>query len=398
MKKQLVLLFLLSICMLSYSQTKNFIKKPCTDEIAQKADGRWMKTTDLGSTNSKECIDRLDAIHELILKIYPEPKGVDAVWHRSEGVSYFGSKRKYFKDNNGYLTFDYMNTPHFLQFSYTAGFFRYQCEYGKTHSLIPGYPGETGTWLNIIANKNIGETGVDDDWTINGLPVMTKATVQYKEDGYELYYSEPGSRIRGALVYRKGGVLPYITITKKQYLDYCIVYHSKIWNETIRNFEQMPVRSAEEQEKEKNTKLLRLQKQFANDPKQLKANTDYYLSGYKTDQQIRDEKVNEAKKVREDILKKFRDETEKSKNEGKLNDPAMIKVMYNAEPVFETNPEGSLLLITENPDYIRKDLPKHVPQLFEINLVWNEWKPQANFAKIFQEKFPTDKLQAMIDK
>ena len=95
---------------------------------------------------------------------------------------------------------DYMNTPHFLQFSYTAGFFRYQCEYGKTHSLIPGYPGETGTWLNIIANKNIGETGVDDDWTINGLPVMTKATVQYKEDGYELYYSEPGSRIRGALV------------------------------------------------------------------------------------------------------------------------------------------------------------------------------------------------------
>lgn len=76
----------------------------------------------------------------------------------------------------------------------------------------------------------------------------------------------------------------------------------------------------------------------------------------------------------------------------------MIKVMYNAEPVFETNPEGSLLLITENPDYIRKDLPKYVPQLFEINLVWDEWKPQANFAKIFQEKFPTDKLQAMIDK
>ena len=81
-----------------------------------------------------------------------------------------------------------------------------------------------------------------------------------------------------------------------------------------------------------------------------------------------------------------------------LNSPAMVRVMYYAEPVFETDPALGVQVITENPDYIRKDFPKHVPQLFEINLVWNDWAPQKNFATIFQEKFPTDKLQAMIDK
>ena len=264
--------------------------------------------------------------------------------------------------------------------------------------MHPGYPGETGTWVNIIANKNIGETSLDDEWTINGLPVMTKKAAQYKEDGYESYYPEPGYNVRGVLVYRKGGILPYIPVTRKQYLDYCIVYHSKLFNETIRGFEQMPVRSAEEQENEKNTKLVRLQKQFANDPQKLKVNTDYYLSGYKTDQQIKEEKIRDFIKIKDDLLKKFTDEIEKSKKDGLLNSTAMIKVMYNAEPIFETDPAYGLMVITENPDYVRKDLPKHVPQLFEINLVWKELAAQEKFAKIFQERFPTDKLQAMIDK
>ena len=60
--------------------------------------------------------------------------------------------------------------------------------------------------------------------------------------------------------------------------------------------------------------------------------------------------------------------------------------------------DQKMSLVTENPNYIRKDLPKHVPQLFEINLVWDEGVALKNFAKVFQERFPTDKLQAMIDK
>jgi hypothetical protein len=398
MKKQILILILLVLNFSSWSQKSITTDGLCTEALAQNAKGRWIKRGDLGTINSKEAYSRLDEIQNMVLKIYPQPTGVDAAWHRATGVSYFGSKRKYYKTNDERLTFDYLNTPHFLQFTYTAGFFAYRCDAYDKNILHPGYPGETGTWLNIIANKIIGEPAVDDDWTINGLPVMTMKPAQYKEDGYESYYPEPGYKVRGVLVYRKGGIMPYIPVTRKQYLEYCIVYHTKIWNESIKSFKQLPVRSAEEQEKEKNTNFVRLQKQFANDPPKLKANTDYYLAGYKTDQQIKEEKIRDAKKIKEDILKKFTDETERSKNDGLLNAPAMIKVMYYAEPIFETDPVYGLMMITENPDYVRKDLPKHVPQLFEINLVWNAWAPQENFAKIFQEKFPTDKLQAMIDK
>ena len=41
--------------------------------------------------------------------------------------------------------------------------------------------------------------------------------------------------------------------------------------------------------KEKKEKLKKFEKDFANDPKKLKANVDYYLSGYETEQDRRDE-------------------------------------------------------------------------------------------------------------
>ena len=43
--------------------------------------------------NTKETTSRLDQIHDLVLEIYPELTGVDAVWHRTAGVGYFGAKR-----------------------------------------------------------------------------------------------------------------------------------------------------------------------------------------------------------------------------------------------------------------------------------------------------------------
>lgn len=399
MRTVILFVLLLIICLTGLTQTVIKTTGTCTESMAQKADGRWIKTPDIGTINSKDCNNRLDAIHELILKIYPDPKGVDAAWHRSVGISYFGSKRKYYKTSDDRLTFDYLNTPAFYQYYYSAGFFAYRCDASDKNVLHPGYPGETGTWVNIIANKNIGETNVDDSWTINGLPVITMKPAQFKEDGYEMRYPEPDRDVRSVLVYRKGGTLPYTVVTRKQYLDQCISYYTGMFDEMIKNFEQMPVRSLQEQENEKNTKLARFQKQFANDPGKLKANVDYYLSGYKTDQQIKNERIDAAKRNKEQEIKKFTDEMDKSKNEGLLNTPAMVRVLYYSAPeIFETDPAWGLMLITENPDYIRKDLPRHVPQFFEISLSWNRSVAQENFAKIFREKFPTDKLQAMIDK
>jgi hypothetical protein len=397
MKKQTIILFFLCLCLFSNSQKKIATDDPCTDTMAQNAKGRWIKTTDLGSQNSKETNTRLDEIHKMILNIYPQPTGVDAVWHRSAGVSYFGSKRKFYKIDDGRLTFDFSNLPHFTQYYYNAGFFRYRCEYNKTHSLLPGYPGETGTFVNVLANVKLGDMAPDDTWTINGLQVLMRKPMVTKSEGISFFYAEPGTNTGEVLVHRKG-ILPYMPVSRKEYLDYCIIYHTRLWDEVIKGSEQMPVRSLEEQENEKKAKLAKFEKDYAKDPKRLKSAVDYYLASYKTDQEIRNERVEKDKKLKARVLKKLTDELEKTTREGLLDLQAMILVKYYADPVFVTDPERGFVLITENPDYIRKDLPKHVPQFFIVAWRCNDWVAQKRIGEIMKINFPYEKLQAMIDK
>ena len=254
MKKTLLLLYAFFLYVVTSGQKAITTTTPCTDAMAHSTRGRWIWTKDNGSYNSKETNSRLNEIHDMVLKIYSQPAGLDAVWHRTAGISYFGSRRKYYTTNEGRLTFDYSNLPHFTYYYYNVGFFPYQCEYGKTNSLIPTYPGETSTFLNIIANVKLGDMAPDDDWTINGLPVIMRKPPITIKDGIELSHPEPGRNVYEVLVHRKG-MLPYIPVTRKQYLGYCISYHTKLHDELIKNFEQMPVRSTEEQEKEKKGKI-----------------------------------------------------------------------------------------------------------------------------------------------
>jgi hypothetical protein len=398
MQRQLFLLILFFIVLPGRSQKSLTTELPCKDELAQKVKGRWIQTGDKGAYNTNETKSRIDAIHNLISTFYPEPAGVDVVWHRTAGKSYFGSKRKYYTTNDGSLRFDYSNLPHFTYYYYNALFFPYQCAYGKTHSIIPTYPGETGTGLNIIANFNLGENVPDDTWTINGMPVvMHKPPIAVKE-GIEFLHPEPGVNNRHVLIHRKG-MLPYKTVTREVYLEYCISYYTKLHDEIINGLQQMPVRSLDVQETEKKARLAKFEKDFASDSKKLKANVDYYLSGYQTDQQRRDDQVIKAKKNKDDVLKIFADETEKSAAEGLLNTPAMVNTKYQYSPsVFETDPAKGLFIITENPDYIRKDLPKHIPQFFIVAFKWSDWPPLNKFAEDFFLNFRLEKLQAMIDK
>ena len=78
--------------------------------------------------------------------------------------------------------------------------------------------------------------------------------------------------------------------------------------------------------------------------------------------------------------------------------PAMIRVKYHTEPVFVTEPAEGYLLVIENPDYIRKDLPKHMPQFIKVTWGRNDWASQKRICEIMEKNFPFEKLQTMIDK
>ena len=70
--------------------------------------------------------------------------------------------------------------------------------------------------------------------------------------------------------------------------------------------------------------------------------------------------------------------------------------MSESVPIFVDEKEGSMVVI-ENPHYMRQDLPKYVPQFFVLWWTWSESGLQPNIAKLIEEKFPFEKLQAMID-
>ena len=66
-------------------------------------------------------------------------------------------------------------------------------------------------------------------------------------------------------------------------------------------------------------------------------------------------------------------------------------------PILVAEDKGPML-VTDNPDYIRKDLPKHIPQFFVLTWQGMSKGVRGEVGKIIKEKFPIEKLQAMIDK
>jgi hypothetical protein len=353
----------------------------CDDEILFKTPGKWFKYTDVWQTDhigfnaaqQKEVSNRVDNVHEMMLKIYPEPIGVDVAWKRTLGFSTFGDQVTYIRTDEFTLDRKTVVEKPVASFGYVAGFFRHFCATDNAFEIWSGYPGETGTWLNISTNSFNGFAeeyfGNQDTLTIGGYPVHLLPPSKQKFDGYQLFYSKGNvdnpylTPELFALAHRKGE-LPYIPVTRKKYLEKCIAHLTKSQDQMIKNFEKMPVDMV-------------------------------------ADQTTWKEQLEELKKNKDAILKRYRNELDESNKQGLSDSPAIIPVtIYNTDeynPIFVEENMG-FMLVTANPNYMRKELPKHVPQFFTMSWRWNDWQPQVDVGKLIEEKFPFDKLQSMIDK
>ena len=354
---------------------------PCDDELLFKTPGRWFKYTDVWQVDhiafnkslQQEVSNRADKIQAMMQQIYPEPMGVDVAWKRTLGFSTFADKVTYIRNDQFTMDRNVIVEKPVASFGYVAGFFRHFCATDNANEIWSGYPGETGTWLNISANSFNGFAeeyfGNEDTLTIGGYPVHLRPPLKQSFDGYQLFYSKGNvdnphfTPELFALVHRKGES-PYIAVTRKQYLEKCLIHIDKFQDLMIKSFEQTPLVTGEGQ-------------------------------GSKSEQ------LAELKKNKEAILKRYRDELEQSTREGLLDAPAIIPVtIYNMDeytPIFVEENIG-WMIVRANPNYMRKDLPKYVPQFFVVEWRWNDWKPQEDVGKLIEEKFPFEKLQAMIDK
>jgi len=411
MKKEIIILFLLILHLQSYCQIITTTTANCNDKLYMTLDGKWKKENDypgspgFSKADQLETFKRLDAIHKLIFEAYPEPKGLDVWWHRTQiGNRFFAQETKFSKDVDGRLRKDYIKGTAVGNYSYTAGFFHYYCFNDVTKREVR-VGGETGTWFSVKANELWTVTGDigDDTMTVDRRPVFLLYPKKEIWKGHQMFF--PGSSLssqRTVLVHRNG-ILPYIPVTRKQYFDHSIPCVDKHFDQLIKGLELEAAFTIKEQEAKKQQMLKKIEEDNKNDLQKMEAAKKKILANFRSEQVFLDANKAKVEKQRILTLKLYRQELEKTKMANLLDSPAVVfelhhYVLTEAIPIFITEEEGGKMLVTENPAYIRKDLPKFVPQFFIVYWTINPGAPGEHLRKRIEEYFPIERLQAMIDK
>jgi hypothetical protein len=242
--------------------------------------------------------------------------------------------------------------PSVYSYYYLTAIFPYVCIKNKPTKIT-----DTNTTLRILVNS------FENFWTstqffIAGQEIFYRQPNAGKWNGYNAYYSDDHPLV---MLTRKD-MLPYKRVTRKEYLDY-MIHH--------------------------------VDSSYTNRANLHKKHDDLSMKELATT--ITNQKNN--------ILTVFREETEKSSKLNLLDSPAVVNGIRYANfsedtRIFITEEEGGKVLLMINPDYFRKDLPKYVPQFMIVRIQGGEDGKisERYFAKNIKEKFPFEKLQAMIDK
>lgn len=379
MKKQIIILFLLSIQLSAqvpsqYSaQNAKFSKvkvsAPCTQEFIDNYKGKWLVHVNiLGNSPdnnfSQEALKRMNEIHNLVTQTYPQPMGSDGNWYGLYTKTYFGYKVKYVTENDR-TQMEYATMNPLEGWRYILILYPWSCR--GTNEISNIYPeADVGGGIIIDANKLAivsGEVVEDNIMTIDGRSIKYKMPVFEKWKGYDVLTTEGGANAKllstHYVLISRNGMLPYIPVTRKQYLERAIAYVTRTYDQWIKNNESNPDKST----------------------------ADEYKKNFLKD--------------KNDALKKYNDALEESTKNGLQDSPAIVltaPMMESLGPIFSTEAQGGRMLVTENPNYYRKDLPKHVPQLFVLSWNWGSQKWCTDFKKVIEGNFPIEKLQEMIDK
>ena len=396
-----IVLLLLSIHLQSYCQNLTF-PVDCSDSLLMTIKGKYTKGIDniapltssiLPKAQQPEALRRMDAMHKLLLEAYPQPLGMDGRWGRGLYAGLFADDVNY---SNGIPVCNYM----------------YRCTF-CSNTCHPKDPKEVSVCADVYNHfrvyvNQLGELQSDlrlDTMTINGRKVYLLNPLVGSWKGYDLY-GRPGENFSCVLLSRKAES-PFTPVTRKQYLDYSIPWLNRFFDEMIKSPGSMLMRSLEEQETKKQKDLAKIEVDYKKNSKVRDAVRKNFLDTYKTDQQRRDETVSKMIKLKKDGINRYEKELEKAKADNLLDASAEIVSPFTTTentPIFATGPQGGKMLVTANPAYIRKDLPKYVPQFMVLYWGWVSDFPKYGgeqgvyYKKMLEANFPIEKLQAMIDK
>src|SRR5437762_8012038 len=382
MKKKIAIIasLIISLSLLGQKAIITKTTSPCNDAMLMAIPGEWHRFNNLSpgfmgltAAQIQEGTKRLDAIHKLMQEVYPEFNGAIVADGYKTFQAEFATQVRFEKNDNGNIEEVTVTGKPFPFFFYSCIVYPYFCTgTNEIQNLYGRAGGSGGIEINVNGGLSnfLGDGGQDfDEATIDGRRIKTKKIPAkiWKEN--ELCYpSGAGGPVSNeqsgswcVLIHRKG-MLPYIPVTKKQYLERALKY---------------------------------LPKFFYLDPK---------ILDMVPDKQQRDEMINQNTKSKNDVMKFYRDEFDKATKDGSLDEPAIIlgglfsPIDNSNFPLFTTEEAGGNMLVTENPKYMRKDLPVYVPQFFFVSWSWNNSPSEVKFGKAINENFPIEKLQEMIDK
>jgi len=378
MKRLIVISLLLSLQ--ASAQNPHFpkvkISGPCSNEFINNYRGKWLIHEPMRVPEYHDAVmKRLNAIQDLVRQTYPQPMGADVSWAGSFAKTSFADEVKYvpIKDRDPEETKTKINPVY--RYVYSCVLCPWICT-SNQNEIMNMYPEGSSGSIVIRANdlQILNQNYADaNEWTIDGRPIKRKMFAAGNWKGYGLMADVGGIYANAAsshfVLISRDGVLPYIPVTRKQFLDRAIQYVTRFYDEftkdILQNNEAMPVQFRSPQEE--------IHKQKAQNTK-----------------------------AKNDAVGKLHDELEETTKKGLLDAPAVVRIdplLMNEGPVFLSEAEGGCMLATENPNYFRKELPKYVPQFFVIELMSAD--PQhsnMNFKRIIEENFPIEKLKAMIDK
>lgn len=385
MNQQIIifLLFTTQLCAQNRDPNPHFpklkISVPCTQEFLENYKGKWLTPNHtfnhVSTSYSQGAMSRINQIHGIIKKIYPQPIGSDAYWMGGYSKIDFAFTVKYVTEGDRTQR-EYLQRRQVEGWSYHTILFAWICSENK-NEIWNGYPDVSGlNFIQVEANSIPvlnGEFMDDEVWTIDGQPIQRKMPVIGQWKGYDVMginggiYADQNSD--WYILITRNGMLPYIPVTRKQYLDRAIAYTTKFYDDATK--------------------------------KSLQAN-EVLPAQARTPKEDLDNQIAMNRKMKSDALKKLHDELDKIARDGSLNAPAFVgtdPLLMNEGPIFLPESKGGIMLTIENPGYFRKDLPGYVPQLFVVS--WNKnGSPKwcADFKKTIEGNFPIEELKSMIDK
>src|SRR4029078_3399371 len=200
--------------------------------------GKWLTHEPISITEYRdEVMKRLNAIQDLVRQTYPQPMGADVSWVGGFTKTSFADEVKFVpvKDRDPEETKTKINPVY--RYNYTCGLAPWVCT-GNPHEIMNMYPEGSSGYIDINANdlailNEIYEAG--DEWRIDGRPIKRKLFAAGQWKGYDMmssvggYYADPASD--HFVLMSRDGMLPYIPITRKQFLDRAVPYVARSYDE-----------------------------------------------------------------------------------------------------------------------------------------------------------------------